>query len=448
MRLKRNVWLLLSSLVLLAAMPSVAAEEPPPLEVARDFHLPDQQLAELVEDMLWGNPEIQAVRELSLSRLERVPQERSLPDPQVAYRVFLSQPETRVGPQRQGLEISQGLPWSGKRELQSERARHAAIGVSWQVRDLERALVSELKAAYFEAAYLQEALAINADEKSLLMRFEQIALTRYSTGEGNQQAVIKVQTDVSRLADQSTALRERMSRIERRIAALLGRSETDLPLRPISLTVPELRYDKAALEQEATRQNPKVLASEQRIDADTVWVRRRQRDAFPDFALGLGYTDVGTRQDLAGILSPPQGNGSDIWALSLKLNIPLQRRRIRAGVAEAEHSLGASRQALRSTHDNLVYNVQDALLRIESLSERARLYDELLIPQAAESLASSEAAYTTNRLGFLDLLDAERVLFQVRLTYHRLLSDYWIALADLERTIARPFPAETEEIKP
>ena len=46
---------------------------------------------------------------------------------------------------------------------------------------------------------------------------------------------------------------------------------------------------------------------------------------------------------------------------------------------------------------------------------------------------------------FLDLLDAERVLFQVRLTYHRLLADHWKALAELERALGRSFPGEREE---
>jgi outer membrane protein TolC len=442
MRSKRNEWLLFWSLALLA-VPAVA-EGPPPLELASEFHLPDRQLAGFVEDMLGENPEIRAAWEFSLSRFERVPQERSLPDPQVAYRVFLSQPETRVGPQRQGLEISQGLPWSGKRELQSERARHAATVVSWRARGLERTLVADLKRAYFEAAYVQEALAINAEEKSLLERFEQIALTRYSTGEGIQQSVIKVQTDISRLADQYTALRERGDAIERKIAFLIGRPENELTLRPIKLTLPKLRYDRRVLEQEAIGQNPDILANRERIEADNAWVRRRQRDKYPDFSVGLGYTDVGAREDLAGILSPPQGNGTDIWALSAKLNIPLHRRRIKAGVAEAEHSLDAGRQTLRRTQDRLTFEVQESLVRIESLDERARLYRELLIPQAEESLASSEAAYTTNRQTILDLLDAERVLFQVRLTYHRLLSDYWVALADIEQTIGRPFPGNSE----
>jgi len=445
MRFKKYGWLLFSILALVpAANPLPAGEDPQPLEAARDFHLPDSQLAAFVEELLGENPEIRAAKEYSLSRLERVPQERSLPDPQLAYRLFLSTPETRVGPQDQGVEISQGLPWFGKRELQGERARYAANGVSWRARDLERALVAELKRAYFEAAYLQEALAINADETSLLRRFEQIALTRYSTGEGIQQSVIKVQTDLTRLADKDTALRERLGAIERRIAVLLGRPETELALAPITLTLPELGYDRATLEQQAVEHNPGVFASLQQIEADRTWVRRRQKDSYPNFALGLGYIDVGRREDIAGIMSPPENNGQDIWALTVKLNIPLYRNRIRAGIAEAQYSLSASQQELRRTQDKLLYGVQESLLRLESLDERANLYREVLIPQAEESLGSSEAAYTTNRQSFLDLLDAERVLFQVRRTYHRLLSDYWIALADLERTIARPFPGTTE----
>lgn len=458
-RLSRLIaqWLLFSSLALMsAATPLIAeegdtarptSEELQPLEAARDFHLPDLQLAALMEEMLGDNPEIRAAKEFSRSRLERVPQERSLPDPQFAYRLFLSTPETRVGPQHQGVEISQGLPWFGKRELQGKRASHAATGVSWRVRYLERALVAELKRAYFEAAYVQEALAINADETSLLRRFEQIALTRYSTGEGIQQSVIKVQTAISRLADKDTALWERLDAIERRIAVLLGRPETSLALRPITLTLPDLRYDKTTLEQQAVERNPDVFANLQQIEADRAWVRRRHKDSYPDFSLGLGYIDVGRREDAAGIMSPPENNGQDIWALTVKLNIPLYRGRIRAGIAEARHSLRASQQALRRTQDKLLYGVQESLLRFESLDERASLYRDVIIPQAEESLGSSEAAYTTNRQSFLDLLDAERVLFQVRLTYHRLLSDYWIALADLEQTIARPFPGTTEAME-
>ncbi len=72
----------------------------------------------------------------------------------------------------------------------------------------------------------------------------------------------------------------------------------------------------------------------------------------------------------------------------------------------------------------------------------------MIIPQAEESLASAEAAYTTDRLRFLDLLDAERILFQSRLVYHRLVSDGWIALAALERAIGQAYPSNAPSVSP
>jgi outer membrane protein TolC len=424
------------------------SDGPRPIEETGGFHQTDRQLARLIRELLESNPEVLSARAASLSRLERVSQESSLPDPRLSYRYFVDTPETRVGSQEQGLEISQQLPWFGKRELQGKRAGHLATGLSWRARDVERYMVAELKHTYFNLAYLQEALAINGDEAELLHRFERIALTRYSTGSGNQQSVIKVQTDISRLADQKIALRERFEIARRRVAELLGKPESRPDLQPISLSLPDLQLDAALLQAEAARNNPGVLASSERIEADRAWIERRQRDSYPDVALGLGWVDVDRRDDPAGVMNPPQSNGKDIWALSVTMNIPVHRGRIRAGVAEAEHSLLSNQHSMHGTRDRVQSGVQRTVLRLESLGERARLYRDLLIHQAEESLASAEAAYTTNRQGFLDLLDAERVLFQVRLTYHRLVADYWVSLADIERAIARPFPQDgspTEE---
>ena len=91
--------------------------------------------------------------------------------------------------------MSQGVPWRGKRSLQGQRAEHVAASSAWRVRDLERVLVAELKRAYYEASYLQEALTVNSEERNLLQRFESIALKRYATGEEIQQSVVKVQTE-------------------------------------------------------------------------------------------------------------------------------------------------------------------------------------------------------------------------------------------------------------
>ena len=151
------------------------------------FDASDSQLRGLIEILLAENPGLSSASARSQSLSERVPQHRSLPDPQLNYRYFAKTPETRVGPQQQMLEFSQGVPWGGKRKLQASRAEFLAADFNWQIEDLERRLVADLKRAYYEAAYLQEALQVNREEQELLRRFEVISLKRYATGQGIQE---------------------------------------------------------------------------------------------------------------------------------------------------------------------------------------------------------------------------------------------------------------------
>jgi outer membrane protein TolC len=435
-------------IVLALSLQSTSAGERATSLTPECFHIPDAQIRELIEILLAESPRIDSAWARSRSSFERVSQQSSLPDPALTYRYYAKTPETRVGPQEQMLEWSQGVPWGGKRSLQAARANSLASGKGWEAEDLERRLVARLKLLYFEAAYLQEALTVNAEERELLRRFESIALRRYSTGQGIQQSVVKVQTELSRLADRDTALQERLDSLIRSIAEVIGRAEQPVRLRRVTLHLPDLAYDRERLEDTAVGGHPRVRAVQQRIEADRNWAERRKLNSKPDFRFGVGYTLVDTRDDPAGIANPPASNGQDVLALTVGVNIPIYRKRIRAGVQEARESRRANEELLQAVRDGLRFDTQEALLRLESLNERGLLYRDVIIPQAEESLASAEAAYGTDRLGFLDLLDAERILFQSRLAYHRLVSDIWVALADLELAIAAPFPNSRSEAAP
>jgi cobalt-zinc-cadmium efflux system outer membrane protein len=160
----------------------------------------------------------------------------------------------------------------------------------------------------------------------------------------------------------------------------------------------------------------------------------------------VGYTLVDGREDALGVVNPPEDNGQDVLAFTVSMNIPIYRKRIRSGIAEAQESQRSNEELLGAVRNRLRFDIQEAILHLDSADERARLYRDVIIPQAVESLASAEAAYTTNRLSFLDLLDAERILFQARLAYHRIVSDSWIALSDLELAAGFRIPASEPPI--
>ncbi|MCZ6695476.1 MAG: TolC family protein [Acidobacteria bacterium] len=421
----------------------------PPLKPGEDFHVSDLELARFLEIVLRENPDILSVRHVWMSSRERPAQVRSLPDPSLGVRYFAESIETRIGPQRYSLELTQGLPWLSKLSTEGRRAERLTDSIREMVRQIERDHIRDFKRSYYDLIYFGEALRINAEERELLHRFEQIALTRYATGVGIQQNAIKVQTEITLLLDQMTTLTERRDILSGRLAQLLGRPEAPLQLPRIVLREPEIRHDGEDLEARAIQARPDLGALRAKIWADELLVKRRRLDYRPDFSFGIAFTNVGRREDPAGALSPPPHNGDDALAFVARITIPLHTSRLSAGVQEAREILNADVRLLEDKEDRVRFDVQEASLHLKSFLERTALYRDNLIPQAEQSLFSSEAAYQTNQLDFLDLLDAERVWFRVRLTYQRLLSDVWIAAADLERATGKPFPSSSfEDVEP
>ena len=91
--------------------------------------------------------------------------------------------------------------------------------------------------------------------------------------------------------------------------------------------------------------------------------------------------------------------------------------------------------------------VQQALVRMETLDEQIALLNSVLIPQTEEALHATETAYETGQVGVLDLLDSQRVQLEVLRMRARYLSDFLIALADLEWGIGTRVPlARPEDI--
>ena len=73
--------------------------------------------------------------------------------------------------------------------------------------------------------------------------------------------------------------------------------------------------------------------------------------------------------------------------------------------------------------------------RLPRTWEQLRLFEDVLHVQAEQSLRSAEAGYTSGILNALDLLDAERLLLEVRTATERVRADYAIALARLEGAV-------------
>jgi outer membrane protein TolC len=190
----------------------------------------------------------------------------------------------------------------------------------------------------------------------------------------------------------------------------------------------ELRRWAVARRPELARERARIAAAE--AAGERAGLERR-----PDVTVGLSYTLVGEREDAGGRAMPPEDNGDDIVGVTLGLNLPVRRSRIDAGIAEAVARRGAAEEALRGAAAAIERDLGDLVQRLRLTRQQRDLFDRVLLLQAEEALHSAEAAYTAGTLRALDLLDAERILFQVRLGAARARADHLIARARLEGAV-------------
>jgi outer membrane protein TolC len=373
-------------------------------------------IAELATEVLSRNPDLARLRSVAMAAAARAPQVRSLPDPMASLTAFLLTPETRVGPQQATATLSQRFPWFGKLALRERAALYRSAAARAEVEARRLTLVTET-----------------------LVHYEEVARGRYASGVGLEQAVVKLQAEISKDDLRLLEIGHRRAGLVAALAALRDRDpDAPLPLFEPAAgpTLPELDLDRWS--QEARSRRPEMIRARALVAAARAGGELAQKEYKPDFTLGLGYTLVGRREDGPGRVQPPPGNGDDIVGVTLGVNLPVRRRRLVAGLAEAAAREGAADEMLRAVEAGIDQVLGELAARLPLTDDQLQLFDRLLITQAEEALRSADAAYAAGAASALDLLDAERVLLDVRIGAARLQSDYLIALARLEGALGAP----------
>jgi outer membrane protein TolC len=116
-------------------------------------------------------------------------------------------------------------------------------------------------------------------------------------------------------------------------------------------------------------------------------------------------------------------------------NAPWARGRLDARRAEANADIDAAVANRHRVEARVRLAVQEAYVRVTATTQRASLLRTTVVPQSQQTLESARIAYQSDRLDFLELIDAQRALLDAELSYFRALSDRELALADLSRAV-------------
>lgn len=424
--MKKNVFISLTSSFLLLSLLVLSGVQ---IAAAQTNAKDEVKLSTLVTEAAENNPRIAAARDKWQSAAHIIDARKAFPDPQLSYTYFIESIETRVGPQKNVVGLKQTFPFYGKRGLRGEIAGKEAEALEQEYKAVEREIVSVVKKQFYEYFYLSKAIQIAEDEKALLKHFEQIAITKYETGAGLQQNILKVQVEISKLNDRLLELRKQKQTAEALINTLLNRPAHSPLGKPVQPEFRKFFFDEWDLINLATENRQELKAAQYLIEKSQKAYDLAKKDYFPDITLGATYFQIDK-----GPLNVSD-NGQDALSVTLSINLPIWFNKYSSQAESALEMVKAQEKSHESILNQTLFEVKDYLFKLKTARDTVDLYKNALLPQAEQSMKSAEAGYVTGIVSFLDLLDAERILLMSYFGYWRGYADYLKYIADLERTV-------------
>ncbi len=391
-------------------------------------------LAKLVEEAGTHNPDIRAARHAWQASTQVPSQVSTLPDPQVVLQQFaVGSPRPFAGFSNSdfsylGVGVSQEFPYPGKLRLRGEMASRDADLARHRLETVRRSVVEQLKAAYFQLAYIQRTLGILDRDDKLLEQIEKIAEARYRVGQGNQQDVLKAQLERTKLMREVEMHHQEMGTLEAQLKQVLNRPPDSPDVVTTELVETALPYNSDELLAMVRIQNPQVASEQEIVRRQGLQVELAHKDFYPDF--NVQYMWQHTAEQFR-----------DYYMLTFGVKIPIWRsRRQRPELAQATEELNRSRREYEAQVQQTYFEVKDQFVRAGTAYRLLKIYREGLIPQATDTLDSGLAAYQVGREDFQTLLDSFIDVLNLDIEYWRTLADHETALARLEQLTGITLP--------
>ena len=125
-------------------------------------------------------------------------------------------------------------------------------------------------------------------------------------------------------------------------------------------------------------------------------------------------------------------DGTDALAFGVGFPLPLFDRN-QGNIAAAQHDLAKAEAARRATEIALAADLANAHGTLRSAHGRALTLRSKVLPAMEEAFAAAREGYRQGKFGFLDMLDAQRGLFDARGALVDALADYHAAVAGIQR---------------
>ncbi len=397
-------------------------------------------LSEVTSAVLANNPAIKEALKKWNAASARIPQAAAWDDPKISgesrVQRYVSIPPNAFTDQMVGVE--QVVPITGKNLARARVTAADALSAYEEVRRQQLDTIAAARASFFRLGNAYEQLEINRKNIESLKQIADISRAKYEAGTQSAADVLVAETDTSKLLEAQRDLERQLSDEQSRLNQLMNR-DAFAPLgEPVAASIEPPELSPSRLRPLLLTHRPEVKMAEAKIEAQESKLQLAHREWIPDPAIGV----KGQRyNDAAQAVSELD--------VGVSFTVPwVNFRKYSAEVREAGEEVGAAQQGLDRSRKEALRLLRDQLEKIETFHHHVELFNDKLVPQARQAFEANRLAYESGKASFLDWITSQRVLREVEATARMHLTDYQVAVAELEAIIGAqlyPLPADPPE---
>jgi len=379
-------------------------------------------LDEVIREAKEKNPEILEAKEKWLAARSTIWQARTWPDPQFGIMwEDIPRGEFSLGEASMRMySISQKIPFPGKLTFKGRVAKRSAEMAYQMYKAKEIEIIAKVKKAYFQLFFVHRSIEINQRNKELLRKFAKIAEIKYAVGKAPQHDVLKAQVELSLLTDELITLKQEKDTAEAKLNTLLNRPAFSPLGKPEEWEATPLKLKYGELEKLALENRPELKGMDYAVERSKSAFNLARTDFLPDFTFTYRWSEM------------PPGTDWDKWDAMLMMDIPLWFWKQSYGMSEAKAEKNRAEAGYQAMKNMVLFQVQDALVRVDSSWRRVNLFSTSILPQAEQTMRAAAIAYETEKVDFLTLIRSQKMYQDAELKHYNSLMKYGQNLAELE----------------
>ena len=315
------------------------------------------------------------------------------------------------------LGLSQPIDLPSVRDPRIRAAEAGLEGSQASLAEMRLAVRATVKQAFYDVLRRRAEVEVATENQKLLEDIRRRIEVRVNVGEAPRLELTRAETEASVATNTAASARLRVAQAVATLRAAIG-----APLPPDAEVVGDLAAvpslpDVARLRDEVLANYPALAQA--RADARRAEARLETERALrvPQPTLRAGYE---------------QQPDTDKWVLGIGIPLPIWDQR-QGQIGEAVAAFQEANANVERRRVELVAAVDDAYGRFQVATQTVAAYEAGILKQAEAALRVAEAAYRFGERGFIEVLDAQRVLRAARFEYLAARFDQQAAVIEIEQ---------------